>query len=104
MSPRGLVRGPVILPKPALGRSPLMPAPHPANANPQGLRQPLAGMTEVFGEKEFIRPALVANEGLRFNQFHTTALPPTRTALLSGRNHHMNNIGTASSVPKNTHA
>ena len=36
----------------------------------------------------------LANEGLRFNQFHTTALcSPTRTALLSGRNHHMNNMG-----------
>lgn len=31
----------------------------------------------------------VANEGLRFNQFHTTALcSPTRAALLTGRNHH----------------
>ena len=36
----------------------------------------------------------LANGGLRFNQFHTTALcSPTRTALLSGRNHHMNNMG-----------
>jgi len=36
----------------------------------------------------------LANEALRFNQFHTTALcSPTRTALLSGRNHHMNNMG-----------
>ena len=31
----------------------------------------------------------VANSGLRFNQFHTTALcSPTRAALLTGRNHH----------------
>lgn len=31
----------------------------------------------------------VANAGLRFNQFHTTALcSPTRAALLTGRNHH----------------
>jgi arylsulfatase len=37
----------------------------------------------------------LANEGLRFNEFHTTALcSPTRTALLSGRNHHMNNMGS----------
>lgn len=37
----------------------------------------------------------LANEGLRYNQFHTTSLcSPTRTALLSGRNHHMNNMGT----------
>ncbi len=36
-------------------------------------------------------PALdrVANNGLRFNRFHTTALcSPTRAALLTGRNHH----------------
>ena len=37
----------------------------------------------------------LANEGLRFNQFHTTALcSPTRVALLTGRNHHMNNMGS----------
>jgi len=31
----------------------------------------------------------IANSGLRFNQFHTTALcSPTRAALLTGRNHH----------------
>jgi len=31
----------------------------------------------------------LANQGLRFNEFHTTALcSPTRTALLTGRNHH----------------
>ncbi len=36
----------------------------------------------------------VANAGLRFNQFHTTALcSPTRAALLTGRNHH--SVGTA---------
>ena len=37
----------------------------------------------------------LANEGLRYNEFHTTALcSPTRAALLSGRNHHMNNMGS----------
>lgn len=37
----------------------------------------------------------LAQNGLRFNQFHTTALcSPTRTALLSGRNHHVNNMGS----------
>ena len=37
----------------------------------------------------------LASEGLRYNQFHTTALcSPTRTALLSGRNHHTNNMGS----------
>ena len=31
----------------------------------------------------------VARSGLKFNQFHTTALcSPTRAALLTGRNHH----------------
>src|ERR1700675_5185301 len=37
----------------------------------------------------------MANGGLRYNQFHTTALcSPTRAALLSGRNHHVNNMGS----------
>jgi arylsulfatase A-like enzyme len=36
----------------------------------------------------------LAEQGVRYNNFHTTALcSPTRTALLSGRNHHMNNMG-----------
>ncbi|MGA8158465.1 MAG: sulfatase-like hydrolase/transferase, partial [Rhodoplanes sp.] len=35
----------------------------------------------------------LAQEGLRYNQFHTTALcSPTRAALLTGRNHH--SVGT----------
>ncbi len=39
----------------------------------------------------------LANGGLRYNQFHTTALcSPTRAALLSGRNHHVNNFGSIS--------
>ena len=39
----------------------------------------------------------LANNGLRYNEFHTTALcSPTRSALLSGRNHHMNNFGSIS--------
>ena len=49
----------------------------------------------------------LANSGLKYNQFHTTALSaPTRAALLSGRNHHMNNMGsiteTATAFPGNT--
>ncbi|MEW5797309.1 MAG: sulfatase-like hydrolase/transferase, partial [Candidatus Zixiibacteriota bacterium] len=37
----------------------------------------------------------LANGGLRYNNFHTTALcAPTRAALLSGHNHHMNNMGS----------
>src|SRR5258707_2393655 len=36
----------------------------------------------------------LAAGGLRYNRFHTTALcSPTRTALLTGRNHHVNNAG-----------
>ena len=41
-------------------------------------------------------PALdrVAASGLRFNQFHTTALcSPTRAAMLTGRNHHTVHMG-----------
>src|SRR5262245_37150816 len=50
--------------------------------------------------------ALAAN-GLRYNEFHTTALcSPTRAALLSGRNHHVNNMGsvteTATAFPGQT--
>jgi arylsulfatase A-like enzyme len=49
----------------------------------------------------------LANAGLRYNEFHTTALcSPTRAALLSGRNHHMNNMGsiteTATAFPGQT--
>ncbi len=49
----------------------------------------------------------LANEGLRYNEFHTTALcSPTRAALLTGRNHHTNNFGsiaeTATSFPGQT--
>jgi arylsulfatase len=37
----------------------------------------------------------LAQRGLRFNNFHTTALcSPTRAALKSGRNHHVNNMGS----------
>jgi arylsulfatase A-like enzyme len=49
----------------------------------------------------------LANEGLRYNEFHTTALcSPTRAALLSGRNHHVGNMGsiteTATAFPGQT--
>jgi arylsulfatase A-like enzyme len=49
----------------------------------------------------------LANAGLRYNHFHTTALcSPTRAALLTGRNHHMNNMGsiteTATAFPGQT--
>jgi arylsulfatase A-like enzyme len=49
----------------------------------------------------------IAQEGLRYNNFHTTAVcSPTRTALKSGRNHHVNNMGgiieTGTAFPGNT--
>lgn len=49
----------------------------------------------------------LADAGLRFNNFHTTALcSPTRLALKSGRNHHTNNGGsimeTSTAFPGNT--
>ncbi len=49
----------------------------------------------------------LAGEGLRYNRFHTTALcSPTRVALLTGRNHHVNNAGAimelATGFPGNT--
>ncbi len=41
----------------------------------------------------------LADQGLRFNQFHTTALcSPTRASLLSGRNHHAVNVGSVMEV------
>jgi arylsulfatase A-like enzyme len=49
----------------------------------------------------------LAKAGLKYNQFHTTALcSPTRAALLSGRNHHLGNMGsiteTATGFPGQT--
>ena len=46
----------------------------------------------------------LAKNGLRYNRFHTTALcAPSRTALLTGYNHHSNNMGVitelASTMP-----
>ena len=41
----------------------------------------------------------LADNGLRFNKFHTTALcSPTRAALLSGRNHHTINVGSVMEI------
>ena len=49
----------------------------------------------------------LAASGLKYNRFHTTALcSPTRTALLTGHNHHANNAGAimelATAHPGNT--
>jgi len=44
----------------------------------------------------------LAAEGLRYNQFHTTALcSPTRAALLTGRNHHVAHMG---GIPENANS
>ncbi|MBI5762835.1 MAG: arylsulfatase [Planctomycetes bacterium] len=54
------------------------------------------GQSSAFGGPVHM-PTLerMANGGLRYNQFHTTALcSPTRAALLTGRNHHVNNMGS----------
>jgi arylsulfatase len=49
----------------------------------------------------------LASNGIKYNRFHTTALcSPTRTALLTGYNHHSNNAGAimevATAFPGNT--
>jgi arylsulfatase len=53
------------------------------------------GASSAFGGpiKMPVLEKLAAN-GLKYNRFHTTALcSPTRTALLTGHNHHANNAG-----------
>ena len=58
------------------------------------------GASSTFGGP-IPTPALdrVANAGLRYNQFHTTALcSPTRAALLTGRNHHSAHMGAISEI------
>ncbi len=66
------------------------------------------GQSSAFGGPIHM-PTLerLAAAGLKYNKFHTTALcSPTRVALLSGRNHHMNNMGsiteTATAFPGQT--
>src|SRR5580704_8774995 len=66
------------------------------------------GQSSAFGGPVHM-PTLdmLAAAGLRYNNFHTTALcSPTRNALLTGRNHHVANSGAiaelATSFPGNT--
>jgi arylsulfatase len=66
------------------------------------------GVSSAFGGpvNEPTLDKLAAN-GLKYNRFHTTALcSPTRVALLTGRNHHLNNAGAimelATGFPGNT--
>ena len=58
------------------------------------------GATEPFGG-DIKTPTLnkLAKNGLRYSRFHTTALcSPTRASLLSGRNHHLVNVGSVMEV------
>jgi arylsulfatase len=58
------------------------------------------GVSSTFGGV-IPTPALdrVANMGLRYTQFHTTALcSPTRAALITGRNHHSVGFGVISEI------
>ena len=66
------------------------------------------GVTEAFGGP-VTTPAIdkLAANGLKYNRFHTTSLcSPTRVALLTGYNHHSNNMGcigeAATTMPGNT--
>jgi arylsulfatase A-like enzyme len=66
------------------------------------------GQSSAFGGP-IHEPTLekLAASGLRYNNFNTTALcSPTRVALLTGRNHHLNNAGAimelATAYPGNT--
>lgn len=66
------------------------------------------GVSETFGGP-VTTPTMnkLADNGIRFNRFHTTALcSPTRVALLTGYNHHSNNMGciteAATTFPGNT--
>lgn len=65
------------------------------------------GVTNSFGGPVAM-PTMqkLASNGLKFNRFHTTAIcAPTRVALLTGYNHHSNNMGsiteTSTSFPGN---
>lgn len=58
------------------------------------------GATETFGGAiETPTFNKLADNGLKFNRFHTTALcSPTRASLLSGRNHHRVNVGSVMEI------
>ena len=64
------------------------------------------GVPSTFGGPVRCRRWIASRKtGLRYNNFHTTALcSPTRAALKSGRNHHVNNMGsiteTVDGVPR----
>ena len=80
-----------------------VPAPMELSGAPDGAPNVVVVLLDDVGFGSFATfggpvaaPALerVAAEGLRYNQFHTTALcAPTRAALLTGRNHHTVHMG-----------
>ncbi len=66
-----------------------------------------AGTTHFGGPIDTPTFDRIASQGVVYNNFHTTAVSsPTRTALKSGRNHHVNNMGgiieTGTAFPGNT--
>jgi arylsulfatase len=92
------------------------PTPQPRVAAPKGAPNTLILLLDDVGFSQSSlfggavdMPTLeaLAEDGLIFNQFHTTAVcSATRTALLTGRNHHQNNMGsiaeTSTAFPGNT--
>jgi len=66
------------------------------------------GVSEAFGGPvKTPTMDMLAQNGIKYNRFHTTALcSPSRVALLTGYNHHSNNMGsigeTATTYPGNT--
>lgn len=66
------------------------------------------GVSETFGGPVTTTTMdKLADNGIKYNRFHTTALcSPTRVALLTGYNHHSNNMGciaeAATTFPGNT--
>ena len=66
------------------------------------------GVPETFGGPvKSPTMDMLAQSGIKYNRFHTTALcSPSRVALLTGYNHHSNNMGsigeTATTYPGNT--
>ena len=55
----------------------------------------------VVSDLHFEKGSAFAARGLRYNQFHTTALcSPTRASLLTGRNHHSVHMGGITEIKK----
>src|SRR5579862_3782524 len=62
-----------------------------------------AGSSAFGGVIETPTAERLAQNGLKFNRFHTTALcSPTRQAMLTGRNHHSVNMGSVTELATST--